>query len=710
MIMSILSEASHNVKAAAAFSDLVGSYFSSLQSHLYRKVKSSLPNTKYIHLYLWAFKKALMFSRINIVPRWIIFCLDLFFCLFSLCFAYFIRFNFNINLIDLNELSRNLIIFSVISSLVFYNVKTYAGIIRYTSAQDSFRILFSILISNFLFVAANIVLLSLNREIVISNVVLVINGLCSFLLLITYRVFIKYFFIYIKNLNIDRRRIIIYGAGETGIAMKRTLDHDRNLNMHVMAFIDDDERKSGKVIDGVKIFHPRDLKHYILQDKISDLLIAGNIAPERKNQIVDFCLENSIKVLTLPPVPNWINGHINTQQIHQIHIEDLLEREQIEIHNDIIGAQLKGKRVLVTGAAGSIGSEIVRQVAAFSPSMIILNDQSETPLHELELELQDKNLDNIFHAFIGDVRDKCRMDSLFQTFKPHYVYHAAAYKHVPMMEHNPAEAVRTNVMGTYIIASLAVKYGAEKFVMISTDKAVNPTNVMGASKRIAEIYVQSLFNSFTKENIIYTNGLSHLNANGSRKVTKFITTRFGNVLGSNGSVIPRFKEQIEKGGPITVTHPEITRYFMTIPEACRLVLEAGSMGEGGEIYIFDMGKSVKILELAKKMIRLSGLIPNQDIAIEFSGLRPGEKLYEELLNDKENTLPTHHEKIMVAKTREYDFEQISKDIEQLIDLSCQYYDRQVVMKMKEIVPEFKSKNSIYEDLDEKPRLKTAVAE
>ena len=649
-----------------------------------------------------------MFNRINIVPRWIIFCLDLVFCLSSLCFAYFIRFNFNINLINLAELSRNLLIFSIISCTVFYNVKTYAGIIRYTSAQDSFRILFSIFISNFLFFVTNLVLMSFQKEIIISNVVLIVNGLCSFLLLITYRVFIKYFFIYIKNLSINRRRTIIYGAGETGIAMKRTLDHDRNLNLHVIAYIDDDERKTGKVIDGVKIFHPRELKAFIVEEKISDLLIAANITPDRKNDIVDFCLENGIKVLILPPVPNWINGHINTQQIHQINIEDLLERDQIEIHNDIIGAQIKGKRVLVTGAAGSIGSEIVRQVAAFSPQMIILNDQSETPLHELQLELQDKNLDNIFHAFIGDVRDNCRMNSLFQTFKPHYVYHAAAYKHVPMMEHNPAEAVRTNVMGTYLMANLSVKYGVEKFVMISTDKAVNPTNVMGASKRIAEIYVQSLYNSFAYNNVTYTNGLSHLNGKPEKKVTKFITTRFGNVLGSNGSVIPRFKEQIEKGGPITVTHPEITRYFMTIPEACRLVLEAGSMGEGGEIYIFDMGKSVKILELAKKMVRLSGLIPNQDIAIEFSGLRPGEKLYEELLNDRENTLPTHHEKIMVAKTREYNFETISKHIDELIDLSCQYYDRQVVVKMKEIVPEFKSKNSIYEDLDEKPRLHTII--
>lgn len=505
---------------------------------------------------------------------------------------------------------------------------------------------------------------------------------------------------YIKNLNIDRRKVIIYGAGEVGIAAKRTLDHDPKVNMSLVAFIDDDERKAGKVIDGIKIYHASEISSLLLQEKIDNLLIATeNLPSERKNKIVDFCLERGLKVLTIPPVQSWINGQISSKQIQNIKIEDLLEREPIVIHNDDITRQLKGKRVLVTGAAGSIGSEIVRQVAMFHPQMIILNDQSETPLHELQLELQDRKLGNAFHSFIGDVRDLTRMEVLFQTFKPHYVYHAAAYKHVPLMEHNPGEAVRTNVMGTKIVADLAVKYGAHRFVMISTDKAVNPTNVMGASKRVAEIYVQSLFNSFQKEVTNYTNGLSYLNGNHSKVVTKFITTRFGNVLGSNGSVIPRFKAQIQNGGPITVTHPDITRYFMTIPEACRLVLEAGSMGKGGEIFIFDMGKSVKIIELAKKMIRLSGLVPNLDIAIEFSGLRPGEKLYEELLNDQENTVPTHHEKIMVASVREYDFEEIDKHIDELIDLSCQYKDRQVVVKMKEIVPEFISNNSVYEELD-----------
>ncbi|MXV51715.1 polysaccharide biosynthesis protein [Pedobacter sp. HMF7647] len=640
-----------------------------------------------------------MFTRINIVPRWIIFCIDLSICAFSLIFAYFIRYNLEASQINLNELSQNLLIFTLINSAVFFGLKTYAGIVRYTSAQDSFRILYSIAISNSFFIICNLFLLAFNRQIIISNVVVIITGLCSFLFLITYRVLVKYFFMYIKNLRLDKRKVIIYGAGETGIALKRTLDHEDRVNMNVLAFIDDDERKSGKVIDGVKIFHSSNLRNLVGQNAVHDLLIAANIGPEKKNRIVDFCLENDIKISTLPPVPAWVNGHIHTNQIQDIKIEDLLEREPIEIHNDVIGEQIKGKRVLVTGAAGSIGSEIVRQLTRFAPQMIILNDQSESPLHELQLELQDNNLTNVFHTFIGDVRDKFRMELLFKTFAPHYVYHAAAYKHVPMMENNPAEAIRTNVMGTQIMADLAVKYGVRKFVMISTDKAVNPTNVMGASKRIAEIYVQSLYNSFKYANVRYTNGLSHLNGQKDQQVTKFITTRFGNVLGSNGSVIPRFKQQIQSGGPITVTHPEITRYFMTIPEACRLVLEAGSMGNGGEIFVFDMGKSVKIFELAKKMVRLSGLIPNQDIKIEFSGLRPGEKLYEELLNDLENTMPTHHEKIMVARTREYHFESVNAKIEALIKLSCEYNDREVVIKMKELVPEFISKNSVYEELD-----------
>jgi len=336
----------------------------------------------------------------------------------------------------------------------------------------------------------------------------------------------------------------------------------------------------------------------------------------------------------------------------------------------------------------------------FETSLIILNDQSESALHDLYLELGDLHQVKNFHAFIGDVRDKSRMEHLFETYRPHYVYHAAAYKHVPLMEDNPSEAIKVNVLGTKTIADLSVKYGVMKFVMISTDKAVNPTNVMGASKRVAEIYVQSLNKTLHADNFIFSNGLSFINELNVKPITKFITTRFGNVLGSNGSVIPRFKQQIERGGPVTVTHPEITRYFMTIPEACRLVLEAGCMGKGGEIFIFDMGKSVKIVELAKKMIRLAGLEPNVDVKIEYSGLRPGEKLYEELLNDNENTMPTHHQKIMIGKVREYVFNEIGEEITALILSAKSNNDRQVVINMKKLVPEFKSKNSVFEELDQ----------
>jgi FlaA1/EpsC-like NDP-sugar epimerase len=633
-----------------------------------------------------------MFKKINIVPRWIIFCIDLAFCGLALMFAYFLRFNFDATQININELSRNTLIFLGINCLVFFNVKTYAGIVRYTSAQDSFRILFSISVSNAFFVICNLFLLSFNKPAIIPNAVVIITGLTSFVLLITYRVLVKYFFMYIKNMKLDKRRVIIYGVGETGVATKRTLDSDPNVNMSVVAFVDDDVRKRGKVVDSVKIYHTDDLARIIEEENIDDLILTTqNLSPERKNKAVDLCLDHNVKVLNVPPLKTWVNGSFKVNQIKNIKIEDLLERAPIFIEEDIIESQIKGKRVLVTGAAGSIGSEIVRQLIKFNPQLIILNDIAESPLHEMQLELQDNSLTNNFIAYIGDVKNVSRMENMFTTFKPHFVYHAAAYKHVPMMEKNPCEAICTNVGGTKVIADLSVKYRVEKFVMVSTDKAVNPTNVMGASKRIAEIYVQSYFNYLEKKNLN--------SVNGSVIKTKFITTRFGNVLGSSGSVIPRFKAQIQKGGPITVTHPDITRYFMTIPEACRLVLEAGSMGKGGEIFIFDMGQSVKIVELAKKMIKLSGLIPNQDIQIEFTGLRPGEKLYEELLNDTENTLPTHHDKIMIAKVRTYDFESIQTKVEELILLACDYHDNDVVKAMKNMVPEFISKNSIYEELD-----------
>ena len=399
---------------------------------------------------------------------------------------------------------------------------------------------------------------------------------------------------------------------------------------------------------------------------------------------LDIFINNNLSVLTLPPMSIWQNDMPSIKQIKSIQIEDLLERPKIDISNENIAKQLKSKVILVTGAAGSIGGEIVRQVIRYNPKLLILVDQAESPMHELKLQIEEQYPDMNFTSFLGDVRNKERMEFMIDLYRPDIIYHAAAYKHVPLMEDNPVESIQVNVKGTKIMADLAVKYKVERFVMISTDKAVNPTNIMGASKRIAEIYVQSLYRNLQKE---------------GEFTTKFITTRFGNVLGSNGSVIPHFKNQIEKGGPITVTHPEIIRYFMTIPEACMLVLEAGSMGHGGEIFIFDMGSPVKIVNLARKMIRLAGFIPEVDIKIEFTGLRPGEKLYEELLNQKEITTKTHNPKIMIAKVQEYHFETISVQIDELIQYSSMCKDFLTVSLMKKIVPEFLSKNSQYERLD-----------
>ncbi len=480
--------------------------------------------------------------------------------------------------------------------------------------------------------------------------------------------------------------------------MKKTIEQTSNNRYKIVAFIDDNENLVGKTIDNVKIYSFSQVKNVIKSWQIKMLFFAKqDFDLNKKNQIVDYCLEHNIKVMNIPPMKEWIHGQLNINQLKEVKIDELLGRPQISLSNDQMMNMLRNKRILITGASGSIGSELARQIASFHPASLIVCDQTETGLYELEYELQKKfHLGNSLKVYLGDVKDENSMNNLFGQFLPNVVFHAAAYKHVPMMENHPSEAIRNNVLGTKTLADLSEFYGVERFLLISTDKAINPTNVMGASKRIAEIYCQAL--QSRKMQPIIDEGIIQLTPKTSR--TKFITTRFGNVLGSNGSVIPRFQEQIAKGGPVTVTHPDIIRYFMTIPEACSLVLEAVTMGNGGEVFLFDMGEPIKILNLAKKMIRLAGSTPGREIDIKFTGLRPGEKLFEELLNKEEEVIPTHNKKILIAKVMEYDFEKISKSIERVIEIANKNSDEDVVKQMKRIVPEYISNNSIYESMDD----------
>jgi FlaA1/EpsC-like NDP-sugar epimerase len=508
----------------------------------------------------------------------------------------------------------------------------------------------------------------------------VIDALVTIFIMISSRLAIKAIYFESRNPDKEKTQVIIYGAGESGIITKRTLDRDAAVRYKVVGFIDDDEKKKGRSLEGVFIYPTLKLAELVKENNVESVIISiQNLSPIVKNKLIDECLLLGIKVLNVPPVAKWINGELSFNQIKSINIEELLERDPIKLNTDEINKQLNNKVVLITGAAGSIGSELARQCLKFKPKLLVLFDQAESPLHELDLEFKEILHSNFHEVVIGDVRNKERLTNVFNTFKPQIVFHAAAYKHVPMMENNPSESILTNILGTKTVADLASEFKVEKFVMVSTDKAVNPTNVMGASKRIAEIYIQSL---------------------GRNSSTKFITTRFGNVLGSNGSVIPRFKKQIEHGGPITITHPEITRFFMTIPESCQLVLEAGCMGNGGEIYVFDMGQSVKIVDLARKMIKLSGLKEDRDIKIIYTGLRPGEKLYEELLSSAENSLPTHHKQILIGKVREYQFTEVNTFINELILLFNTQNNALIVSKMKDIVPEFVSNNSVFQSLDQ----------
>jgi FlaA1/EpsC-like NDP-sugar epimerase len=582
-----------------------------------------------------------------------------------------------------------IVFFLIINVFSFWLFRTYSGIIRHSSYIDAVKLLFSQVSVLVFFLLFNLFYELNFQEKAFLNTALFINTVFTFCGLFLYRVIVKRTFELYFSDNSKRKlvRTIIYGTDANAISVANALSFDSPARFKVIGFVDHHNQNGSKrMLDLPILAQKKKLPALMRSIGAEGVIIADkSLTKEEQIRIVDQCLEFNYKVFTVPPISNWENQKEISKKIKNIQIEDLLERKPIVLDDKSISQQLKDKTILITGAAGSIGSEIVRQVLNFEPKVVLMLDQAETPLHQLRLEIQQLETNTVIHSLIADVRSRKAMESIFASYQPQVVYHAAAYKHVPLMEENPAQAIVTNVKGTKNVADMSCKYGASKFVMVSTDKAVNPSNVMGASKRIAEKYVQSLQWKHKKEN--------------SGVVTKFITTRFGNVLGSNGSVVPLFTKQIAAGGPVTITHKDIIRYFMTIPEACQLVLEAGAMGNGGEIYIFDMGKPVKIYDLARKMIKLAGFTPDVDIKIDVVGLRPGEKLYEELLNDSAKTIPTHHEKIMIAQEMEEEFEELHKDIIELITGSDVFDNEIIVSKMKNIVPEFKSMNSVFAVLD-----------
>ena len=622
----------------------------------------------------------------KVLPIWTILLIDVLIIVVSSLLAYALRYDFRSIFLESSTIDKTIVL-TVIVNLVFFRVfRTYSNVLRFSSFIDIMRIFVSLTVSYALLMISSVLLASYLDIRLAPVSVLFMAYIISFAIMSCSRIVVKMFY---ELLNFDgshSANVFIYGAKEAGVNIAKALRVNLRNHYRLRGFIADEPELINKVMMGVKVFPNDESLIDVLNDRDVHTIIISPAKMEelKKSDMADRLLAHNIKLMTAPPLSEWSGQTLNRTQLKEIQIEDLLQRDPIEIDIHKVASHLEGKRVMITGAAGSIGSEIMRQVASFNPYKLILVDQAETPLHDIRLELQDRWRDIDAETIIADISNATRMEDIFKEYQPQYIFHAAAYKHVPMMEDNVSESIQINVFGTRTLADLAVKYGAEKFVMISTDKAVNPTNVMGCSKRICEIYVQSLAKKLQEK---------------GGHVTQFITTRFGNVLGSNGSVIPRFRDQIQRGGPVTVTHPEIIRYFMTIPEACRLVLEAGSMGNGGEIYIFDMGKPVKIVDLAKRMISLSG---RTDVKIEFTGLRHGEKLYEELLNVKELTKPTYHEKIMIATVREYDYDEVKQRIQKLIEVSYTYDQMQIVAAMKDIVPEFISKNSCFEALDKKP--------
>ncbi len=635
-------------------------------------------------------------TSLGYLPRWIVLIFDVVVCNVSFIIgeifargSYLFEPHFNAALPQW----AILLLLTGVCVLSFWIFHTYSGIIRYSNFVDIVKLFAAVSLQLVILLSLNTLTISLTTKGLFMRLALLFYCIISFILLMMSRLVVKVIYDYMASHTTRTKPVAVYGTKSAGIGIAKMVRSSDNLNLRLAAFLSDSQRATNKSIFNVPVIPTDDkerMLRFLKKRRIRTMIVSPlkmkEIVPERDLEIF---LNNDIEILTMPTMNEWHENDENVDlklkpEFRNLQIEELLNRNPIVMDKEHLYSQIKCKVVMVTGAAGSIGSEIVRQVAHFEPRMLVLFDCAETPLHNLKLEMEEKYGKCPYCICIGDMRNRECLENIISTYRPNIIYHAAAYKHVPMMEDAPSECVMTNVEGTRNIADLAVKYAVETFVMISTDKAVNPTNVMGASKRIAEIYVQSLF----KKEVL-----------SNPKTTKFITTRFGNVLGSNGSVIPLFRRQIEKGGPVTVTHPDIIRYFMTIPEACQLVLEAGSMGSGGEIFIFDMGQPVKIVDLARKMIRLAGLKPEVDIPITYTGLRPGEKLYEELLNVKEITKPTYNEKILIANVREYDLDVVVKEIESMVKYAHQYKNYLVVSQMKHVVPEYISKNSQYERLD-----------
>ncbi|SNS73383.1 NDP-sugar epimerase, includes UDP-GlcNAc-inverting 4,6-dehydratase FlaA1 and capsular polysaccharide biosynthesis protein EpsC [Belliella buryatensis] len=630
--------------------------------------------------------------NLKIMPKGLIAGIDIGILFLSAFLGYLIRLNFEFSYFDFKNNLAGILVFVISGMLVMLWTKCYDGIVRLSGLKDVVIIFKTILFTVILVEAVNLGRVHfLLKENIIPSSVLIITALIALVGLVMYRFLVKELIIFAKTRPLGRENnfkiAMIFGAGEAGIITHEVIKRDSKSNLIIYGFLDDDPKKEGKQIDG-KVVHKglENLSDLVEKHQISEIIIAvQNLPVQRKREITDECLRLNLHVSIVPPVNQWVNGGLEAQAIRDVKIEDLLGRDQISLEKLKVMDELQGKVVLVTGAAGTIGSELSRQIAHYEPKLLILLDQAESPLYDLDQEFKDEGLLTPYKVILSDIRDRKKMNVILRKYRPQVIFHAAAYKHVPMMENYPEESVKCNILGTQILADLAVLTKVEKFVLVSTDKAVNPTNVMGATKRAAEIYVQSL-NAFLEQN-------------HKKEYTKFITTRFGNVLGSSGSVIPLFKNQILKGGPVTVTHPDITRYFMTIPEACQLVLEAGAMGNGGEIFVFDMGQPLKILDLAKKMIQLSGKKVDEEIKIVFTGLREGEKLFEELLNDSETVKITHHPKILIAKVHPNNFSKIEAQISMFYKLVENNSENDIVTHLKSIVPEFISNSSRFEILD-----------